>query len=132
MLFNLNYPHHGYVHTFVGSFVVGSLWGSIAYALRRPLGKIMHFLKLPYSPSMKKSILSGAAGGCLHVLFDAPLYRDIKPFYPLSINPLHGLVSTPMTYLLCILLFIPVFILYFVVIKEYKKSVDTIFKGENK
>ncbi len=120
ILFNLSYPLHGYMHTFVGSFIVGSLWGSIAYTLRKPLGRVMHFLSLPYSSSLRISILSGAAGSCLHVLFDAPIYVDIKPFYPLSINPLYGLVSTPIMYLLCILLFIPAFILYFKAIKNIK------------
>ncbi|MBN1794958.1 MAG: hydrolase [Candidatus Omnitrophica bacterium] len=112
MLFNVHYPVHGYVHTFIGSFIVGSLWGGMAYALRQPLGRLMRFLRLPYSPSLKADILSGAAGGCLHVLCDAPIYTDIQPFYPLKINPLYGLVSAAMMYRLCILFFIPAAILY--------------------
>lgn len=124
MIFNLNYPLHGYAHTFIGSFIIGSLWGSIAYALRGPLAKIMHFLKLPYLPALKISILSGAAGGCLHVLFDAPVYADIKPFFPLNVNPLYGLISMPSMYLLCTLLFIPAFILYFGTVKKYKSDLS--------
>jgi len=32
-------------------------------------------------------ILAGVSGWTFHVLLDAPLYYDIKPLYPLKINP---------------------------------------------
>ncbi len=118
IVFNLNYPLHGYAHTFIGSFITGALWGSMAYALRKPLGKIINFLRLPYSPSLKMSILSGAAGCCLHVLFDSPIMTDIKPFFPLSVNPFYGHISKPIMYLLCTLLFIPAFMLYIRTVKN--------------
>ncbi len=118
IVFNLNYPLHGYAHTFIGSFFVGALWGIMAYALRNPLGKLMNFLKLPYSPSLKTSILSGVAGCWLHVLFDSLVIKDIKPFFPLAVNPLYGFVSKPVMYLICSLLFIPAFILYFRMTKK--------------
>lgn len=118
ILFNLNYPLHGYAHTFLGSFIIGSLWGCIAFTLRKPLSKAMNFFKLSYAPSLGISVLSGALGGCLHVLFDAPIYADIKPFYPLNINPLYGLISISMMYMLCTLLFVPVFVLYFRMIRK--------------
>ncbi|MCK5333900.1 MAG: hypothetical protein KAJ24_05270, partial [Candidatus Aenigmarchaeota archaeon] len=28
-----------------------------------------------------------------HILLDAPLYADIRPFYPFQSNPLYGLFS---------------------------------------
>lgn len=121
MLFNLNYPLHGYAHTFVGSFIIGSLWGCVAYMLRRPLSRAMNFLKLSYTPSLGMSVLSGAFGGCLHVLFDSPIYADIKPFYPLSINPMYGLISNPMMYLLCALFFIPAIVLFFFARRCYSR-----------
>lgn len=112
MLFAWDYPLHGYVHTFLGSFVVGALWGCIAYPFRISITKLMNFFRLSYEPILRRSILSGALGGCMHVLFDAPLYTDIKPFYPFMVNPLYGLISIPQMYLLCSLLFIPAFVLY--------------------
>ncbi len=112
MLFNLNYPLHGYAHTLAGSFLAGSLWGGAAYLLRKPIGKAMQFFRLSYVPSLRLSVLSGALGGCLHVLFDSPIYTDIMPLYPLEVNPLYGFISIPGMYLLCTLLFIPAFALY--------------------
>ena len=38
----------------------------------------------------------------LHVLFDSPLYWDIKPFYPLTVNPLYGSGSSLEIYLLSV------------------------------
>lgn len=113
ILFNLKYPLHGYAHTFLGGIIIGSLWGVIAYKLRRPLSRVMRFLKLPYAPSLFISMMSGAAGACLHILFDAPLYSDIRPFYPLSLNPMYGLLPIPSMYLLCVVLFVPAIVLYF-------------------
>ena len=50
----------------------------------------MSILRLPYTPTYVRMALSGVLGAWLHVLFDAPLYSDMKPFYPLQANPLYG------------------------------------------
>jgi len=34
-------------------------------------------------------VWAGVLGWVLHVLMDTPLYADIKPFYPLVVNPLY-------------------------------------------
>jgi hypothetical protein len=36
----------------------------------------------------------------LHVLLDSPLYGEMKPFYPLTTNPLYGSISSFNIYLL--------------------------------
>jgi len=122
MLFNLDYPLHGYAHTLIGSIFVGWLCGGIGYRLRQPLRKIMDFFKLPYSPSLKIGIISGMLGSIVHVLFDAPIYEDIRPFFPLQINPLYGLISLLDMYLLCTLLFIPAFLLYRFIVKQSEEG----------
>ncbi|MCD6537820.1 hypothetical protein J7L18_04335 [Candidatus Bathyarchaeota archaeon] len=33
---------------------------------------------------------AGVSGTILHVLLDAPLYSDIRPFYPITANPLYN------------------------------------------
>jgi hypothetical protein len=38
--------------------------------------------------SVKFFLFAGVAGTVLHVLFDATLYSDIRPFFPSSANPL--------------------------------------------
>ena len=59
----------------------------------------------------------------LHVLFDSPLYFDIKPFYPLNVNPLYGSVSSLEIYLLSFWLGVlgVVFYLLLLIFKSYKR-----------
>lgn len=49
---NLNYPLHGYAHTFIGAVVVGILSGWALYALRRHTAQLMSFLRLDSTPSL--------------------------------------------------------------------------------
>jgi membrane-bound metal-dependent hydrolase YbcI (DUF457 family) len=112
MIFNLSYPLHGYAHSFLGAGLVGALWGFVAFKGKGILGGVMHFFGLTYQTTITKAIISGILGAFSHVLLDAPIYTDIKPFYPLSINPLYGLVSEKAMYLFCSLLFIPAILFY--------------------
>ena len=52
--------------------------------------------------------MSAVMGTWFHVLLDAPLYTDIRPFFPCDANPLYGLIEQPVLYLICILSFAPV------------------------
>jgi hypothetical protein len=121
IVFNFSYPLHGYAHTFIGASILGGIWGIAAYQFKIIFEKILKILKLPPIFSMKQYIISGISGAWLHVLFDAPLYTDIKPFYPIKINPLYGLISNTLMYKMCSLLFIPAVILYFWSVNRYKK-----------
>jgi membrane-bound metal-dependent hydrolase YbcI (DUF457 family) len=112
MIFNLSYPLHGYAHSFLGAGLVGALWGVVAFKGKGILREAMHFLELKYETTITKAVISGILGAFSHVLLDAPIYTDIKPFYPLNINPLYGLVSQKAMYLFCSLLCIPAFLFY--------------------
>ena len=112
MTFNLNYPVHGYCHTLLIGGVVGVLFATAVYPLRRLLGKAMNMFRLPYAPSWGQMALSGVLGAWLHVLFDAPLYGDIRPFYPLQANPLYGVLSSGAVYRICAVCFVPALLLY--------------------
>jgi len=114
---SLSYPLHGYAHTLLGASFVGLFWGWIAYAFKKQLKLLMtKILLLPYEHAkLMKYILSGILGTWFHVSLDSPLYADIKPFFPLSQNPLYGTVSYGMIYTICALLFIPALVLYFMI-----------------
>jgi membrane-bound metal-dependent hydrolase YbcI (DUF457 family) len=72
------------------------------FFLERPMHPLYKRLLLETEAPFKKSqfIIAGILGAMLHVLFDAPLYWEIKPFYPLTVNPLYGSVSSLEIYLL--------------------------------
>ena len=100
----LDYPLHGYLHTFLSAFCLGLALGLTMFLLER----IMHPLYKAFllEPNimlrMKPFMVAGVLGTMLHVLFDSPLYDDIKPFYPIAANPLYNSVSPLEVYSFCV------------------------------
>lgn len=90
------YPLHGYLHTFVASITLGALLGYIVYLFDKHFAKLFELLKLvENSLDLKRYIVAGSFGWFLHVLMDSPIYSDIKPLFPLQINPFYGLWEYP-------------------------------------
>jgi membrane-bound metal-dependent hydrolase YbcI (DUF457 family) len=122
---SLNYPLHGYCHTLLIGGFVGLLFGMAAYPFRHLIGKVMTLIRLPYSPTFAKMALSGVLGAWLHVLFDAPIYTDIMPFYPSQANPLYGCLSIDTVYSICAACFLPALIIYiFVAFVGKRRNVE--------
>lgn len=91
----LRYPLHGYLHTFILAFCSGLALGLVMFLLERimhPLYKVF-LLEPKIMLKAKPFIIAGVLGTMFHVLLDAPLYDDIRPFYPLAVNPLYSVVS---------------------------------------
>jgi hypothetical protein len=89
MFFQLNYPLHGYCHTFLIGGLLGLLWGLVAYPLRPIWRFFMGIFGLSYQPTLLKMMISGMLGIWLHVFIDSFLYPEMNPFFPMSGNPLH-------------------------------------------
>jgi hypothetical protein len=98
MLLDLDYPLHGYCHTLLIGSLIGLLVGLILYAFRTTVTKILARLKLAHSPTLLRSAISGVVGAWLHVLYDAPIYQDIRPFFPIDSNPMLGVIDKPTAY----------------------------------
>lgn len=113
MMLHLDYPLHGYAHTFLVAALVGMVWGYSVWACRGILKEWLcgHF-KIPFQPTKRKMILSGMFGAWFHVLLDAPLYPEMNPFFPFSGNALYGLVGIGTMYLFCAFCFLPALGLY--------------------
>jgi membrane-bound metal-dependent hydrolase YbcI (DUF457 family) len=75
--------------------------------------EIMKLLKLQQNSSFRKIIFTSLLGVYTHILLDSPLYADIKPFYPLNINPLYnqGMIGFDI-YAFCIIAFVLSFGIY--------------------
>jgi hypothetical protein len=99
-----NYPLHGYLHTIIAAIGVGLLLGFTMFLLERRTQSLFKAMLLETHKTMGKSsfMVAGVFGTLLHVLFDAPLYGDIKPFYPLATNSLPGLASSSGIYILIV------------------------------
>jgi len=105
LVFNLNYPLHGFFHSFLGGSVVAILTSIVLYLLKGKVKKIMTVFKLAQDSSFKKILWTSFFGIYFHILLDSPLYGDIRPFYPVKSNPLYGLFSSQQIYLFCSLSF---------------------------
>ena len=102
--YGLRYPLHGYLHTFFLAFFVGLALGYAMFLLERilhPLHKML-LLELDNPPSLKSFLAAGTLGTILHVLLDSPLYSEIRPFYPLAINPLYSPALSLQIYSFCV------------------------------
>ena len=126
MLWAFDYPLHGYCHTFLFGSLVGLLLGLIAFPFRKRIGKVMSQLRLPYSTNLLKMAISGILGAWMHIFFDMPLYQDIKPFYPLSANPLYDTVSAKTVYGTCAFLFLPALVIYLYMVFIRRTRTETI------
>ncbi len=99
LIFNLNMPLHGFFHTFLGSSFIAAV--------------LSVFMKnLLKNEKASKIAASSFLGVYLHIIFDSPLYMDIKPFYPLNSNPFYGIASMSSIYILCVLFFAAGVLLY--------------------
>jgi hypothetical protein len=111
----LDYPLHGYLHTFIVAFILGLALGYemfLSERISRSLYKTL-ILESNATPKLKSFIVAGVLGTMLHVLLDSPLYDDIRPFYPLLANPLYHLASSSEVYGFCMWVGILGIVFYF-------------------
>jgi len=106
VLLDLNYPLHGYLHTFIGAIIVGLALGYVMYLFNEIFEALWKrlFLVSGSDIGLKQFIITGISGTILHVVLDAPLYYDIKPLYPISFNPIYNPGLTLMIYMVCLIL----------------------------
>jgi hypothetical protein len=105
LVFGLNYPLHGYLHTFLLATAIGLVLGFVMFSLEKPMQPLYRKIQLETNRplKLKSFLLSGVFGTALHVAFDALLYSEIKPFFPWTLNPLLNFhASTLEVYLICV------------------------------
>lgn len=86
------YSLHGYLHTFLFAAILGSALGLVFYSADRFLRKPFEYLALVEGEGCGAwgYVAAGVLGWSLHIMLDAPLYSEIKPLYPLSVNPFYN------------------------------------------
>ena|SRR4030042_5855618 len=122
VVFDAPWPAHGFLHTFLGGSIIAVLTSIIIFFLRKPIKKIMRFFKMAQESPFKKILWTSFFGIYLHLLLDAFLYKDMKPFYPLTGNPLLGVFSSRQVYIFCGLSFLVGLALYMVRLVLIKKK----------
>ncbi len=106
--FGLGVNPHGIFHTFLVAAGVGAACGLMMKLLEGKLGAWFRAMKLEgeggegAAAGTKAFVIAGISGCMMHVLFDAPLYADIRPFFPLEANPLYAVASASIIYDACL------------------------------
>jgi len=88
MLLGLDYPLHGFFHSFLGGSIAAFALALAMLKLRPSISGVVSLLRLKQSVSSRGIWAASLLGVYLHVLLDSPLYPEMKPFYPLAANPL--------------------------------------------
>lgn len=112
ILLNLNYPLHGYLHTYLIGTLIAVITSIVIYRFRELLDKCSSFFRLPQNNSFKVILFSCLLGVYSHVFLDSFIHTDIKPFFPFKINPFYGFVSFTFVHFACGAFFILGILLY--------------------
>ena len=114
LAFNLNYPLHGFFHSFLGGSLLAVPLALVMYKIRGKLSPVMSFFKLEQKISFKRIIAASLSGVYVNILLDSRMYTDIQPFYPSSYNPLltTGVLAGLDSYVLCVWSFFGAAIIY--------------------
>ena len=114
LIFDLNYPLHGFFHSFLGGFIVAALLTIVMSKIRMYFTPLITFFKIEQSISLKKILFSSICAIFLHILLDAPSYSDIRPFFPFEFNPFYrsSVMSGLIEYIVCAWCFIGAIIVY--------------------
>ncbi len=95
---------HGPLHTYLGATVLSVL---LTAAIVLTARRIQLRDRIRFAPRSVRHVVGGAiAGSWLHVTLDSVLYTDIRPFAPLSVNPLLGAAGLELIYGGCLLAFV--------------------------
>lgn len=114
LVFNLGYSHHQFFHTFLGGTIVALVIAWIMNRIRGKLSPLLLFFKIEQKPTFTNILIASVFGTYIHILLDSWVHGDVKPFFPLDVNPFlnESMSSTLGVYMLCIWSFIGGLIVY--------------------
>jgi len=83
----LDYPLHGFFHSFIGGTIVAVILAFVMFRLSNITERVMKLFHLEQTASWRRIMVASLLGVYSHILLDTPLYPDIRPFYPFDVNP---------------------------------------------
>ncbi|NQT08918.1 hydrolase, partial [Candidatus Bathyarchaeota archaeon] len=91
-------------HTFLFASLTGLALGYVMFSLDGFLHPVYRALRLVADGSQdrKAFLVTGVLGTAFHVLLDSPLYGDIRPLFPLALNPFYNPHLSYAVYTFCI------------------------------
>ena len=114
MFLRLDYPLHGFFHSFLGGTLVALLLSAVMTKIRKYFSPLLSSFKLEKKASFKSILAASLSGIYIHILLDSQMHMDIQPFYPLSLNPFLNRTASSILaiHIFCLLSFIAGLIAY--------------------
>jgi hypothetical protein len=111
----LGLPLHGFFHSFLGGTLAALLLAFSMMKMGKFLKPVMNYFNMKQTQSIKSVLAASLSGVYLHIVLDARLYTDIKPFFPYTVNPLFSgsIVAGFEVYGFCVLSALAGGVLYF-------------------
>jgi len=103
---------HGFFHSYLGASIFGVLVAVGMYSIRGGSQRILELFWIQQRSSFWKILFTSLLGVYSHVFLDSFLYWDIKPLYPLELNPFLNTVSAYSVYGFCGISFLLGFVVY--------------------
>jgi len=105
LLFGLDYPLHGFFHSFLGGSLIALVLYLAMVKMYPYVRGVMDTFRLGQEMSRRKIMLSCFFGVYLHIILDSVIYTDIMPFFPFGVNPFLSLgIGNNEVYLSCVLM----------------------------
>lgn len=127
----LDYPLHGFFHSFIGGTLIAAVLAFVMMQLSGITGRVMKFLQLEQKASRRSIMAASFLGVYFHILLDAPLYSEIRPFYPFDVNPFFSSDVFVSIYVFCIFCFLAGSITYFIKLAVKQGKVKTADEHRN-
>jgi len=87
ILLDLNYPLHGFLHSFLGGTLMAIVLTVVMAGVRERFNHILSIFKIEQESTTRKIMTASLLGIYTHILLDSRMHPDVRPFYPLDINP---------------------------------------------
>ena len=112
LVLDLDYPTHGFLHTFLGGSVLAIVTAIGMYVVRGWSKRALAVFKLAQESSFRKILWTAFFGVQFHVILDSFTHCTMKPLYPYAGNPFLGVFTAMQIELFCVIGFILAVLLY--------------------
>ncbi len=121
LLFGLDYPLHGFFHSFLGGSLIALVLYLVMVRMYPYVLGVMDIFYVGQEMSRRKILLSCFSGVYLHIILDSFIYADIMPFFPFGANPFLSLgIGGSLVYSFCVIGFVLGIVLFGV--RVFKKE----------
>lgn len=101
LIFKIDYPLHGFFHSFLGASFVAMVLAYVLHKLQPVMAVFTRPFRLEQTFSFAGLLAVCLLGVYFHVFLDSFLYKDIQPFFPSGWNPFYNKISHWWMYVLC-------------------------------